>query len=162
MVIFNRRGKVSAKTEKFVFWIVFVRLIYRSHQRWPAYINTCMLAHRVCIHACVCFIFFFFLFSFWGCTLILWKFPGSGSHQSCSCWPAPQPQQHQIQAESAACSTAHGNARSLTRWVRPGIEPTSTSGQVHYHWATMGTPHVHVLYPSFDKGFKRVLLGRGD
>ena len=37
--------------------------------------------------------------------------------------------------------TAHGNARSLTHWVRPRIEPTSSwiSRRVCYRWATMGT-----------------------
>ena len=34
----------------------------------------------------------------------------------------PQPQ-HQIQAPSATYTTAHGNTRSLTHKVRPGIEP---------------------------------------
>ena len=29
-------------------------------------------------------------------------------------------------AESATYTTAHGNARSLTHWVRPGIKPTSS------------------------------------
>ena len=37
----------------------------------------------------------------------------------------PQPQQLRIWAMSATCTTAHGNAGSLTHWVRPGIEPTS-------------------------------------
>ena len=32
----------------------------------------------------------------------------------CSCWPTPQPQQAGIPAGSAICTTAHGNARSLT------------------------------------------------
>ena len=31
----------------------------------------------------------------------------------------------QIQATSATYTTAHGNAESLTHWVRPGIEPES-------------------------------------
>ena len=44
-----------------------------------------------------------------------------------SCQPMSQPQQCQIWALSAISITAHGNARSLTDWERPGIEPT-TSG----------------------------------
>ena len=39
-------------------------------------------------------------------------------------------------------TTAHGNSRSLTQWVRPGIEPTSSwmlAGFVN-HWAMKGTP----------------------
>ena len=34
----------------------------------------------------------------------------------------PQPQQYQIQATSATYTTAHGNARSLTHWARPGTK----------------------------------------
>ena len=34
-----------------------------------------------------------------------------------------QPQQCQIWASSATYTSAHGNARSLTHWARPGIEP---------------------------------------
>ena len=45
---------------------------------------------------------------------------------SCSCWPTPQPQQCGIWAKSANCTTAHGKAGSLTHWMRPGIEPTSS------------------------------------
>ena len=33
---------------------------------------------------------------------------------ACSHWPTPQPQQHQVGATSATCTTAHGNAGSLT------------------------------------------------
>ena len=43
-----------------------------------------------------------------------------------SCWPPPQPQPCRIQAASATYTAAHGNARSLTHWARPGIE-SSTS-----------------------------------
>ena len=40
--------------------------------------------------------------------------------------PQPQPQQFGIQVASPTCHTACGNARSLTHWARPGIEPTSS------------------------------------
>ena len=62
---------------------------------------------------------YFFLF-FQGHTCSIWKFPGQGSNESCSCQPM------QIQALSATYTTAHGNTRSLTHWVRPGIEPASS------------------------------------
>ena len=60
-------------------------------------------------------------------------FPPLGLHlqhvevpnQSCSCCPTPQPQQSQIWGLSAAYTTAHGNAGSLTHWAWPGIEPMS-------------------------------------
>ena len=38
----------------------------------------------------------------------------------------PQPQQHQIQAASSTYIGAHGNTKSLTHCVRPGIEPASS------------------------------------
>ena len=40
-------------------------------------------------------------------------------------------------------TTAHGNARSVTHWARPGIEPMSSWMLVGFinHWATMGTPY---------------------
>ena len=34
--------------------------------------------------------------------------------------------QHRIPAMSATYTTAHGNARSLTYWMRPGIEPATS------------------------------------
>ena len=37
----------------------------------------------------------------------------------------PQPQQCGIQALFLTYTKAHSNARSLTHWLRPGIEPTS-------------------------------------
>ena len=40
--------------------------------------------------------------------------PRLGWHWSCSRQPTPQPQQHQIQATSAAYTTSHSNAGSLT------------------------------------------------
>ena len=42
--------------------------------------------------------------------------------------PTPQPQQHQlgIRAVSVTYTTAHGNAGSLTHWVKPGIKPESS------------------------------------
>ena len=38
----------------------------------------------------------------------------------------PQPQQRQIRTVSAIYTTAHGNAKSLTYWVRPGVKPASS------------------------------------
>ena len=39
-------------------------------------------------------------------------------------------------------TASHGNTRSLTRWLKPGIEPTSSWISVGFvnHWATTGTP----------------------
>ena len=56
--------------------------------------------------------------------------------------PTPQPQPLWIWATCATYTIAHGNAGSLTRWARPGIEPTSSWVLVGFvnHWATRGTP----------------------
>ena len=42
------------------------------------------------------------------------KVPRLGVKRNCSCQPIRQPQHHQIRAASAAYTTTHGNARSLT------------------------------------------------
>ena len=49
-------------------------------------------------------------------------FPCQGSNRNCSRWPMPEPHKLRIWAMSATYTTAHGNARSLTNWVRPGIK----------------------------------------
>ena len=49
-----------------------------------------------------------------------------GSNWSCCYQPMPEPQQCQIQATSVTYTTAHGNARSLTHWERPGIKPATS------------------------------------
>ena len=41
-------------------------------------------------------------------------------------WHMPQPQQCGIQAASVTNTTAHQNARSLTHWARPEIEPATS------------------------------------
>ena len=55
---------------------------------------------------------------------------------------APQPQQLMIQAASAKSTRAHGNARSLTHGVRPGIDSESSWILVGFISAEsmMGTP----------------------
>ena len=66
------------------------------------------------------------------CCCGLWRKPAATaliqplSNWSYSCQPTPEPQQCQIQAVSLTYTTAHGNARSLTRWARPGIEPAAS------------------------------------
>ena len=52
-----------------------------------------------------------------------------------------QTQQSRIWAASATYTAALGNARSLTHWARPGMEPTSswTLCWVLSPWATTGT-----------------------
>ena len=56
-----------------------------------------------------------------------------------------QTQQGGIQATSATYTTAQGNTRSLTHWVRPGIEPSTSWIIVGFvtGWAT--TPQCYFL-----------------
>ena len=85
---------------------------------------------------------------FWGGLLPRhMEVPRLRSNRSCSCQPTPQPQQQGIQAVSSTYTTAHGNARSLSRWARPGIKPPSSWMLVGFvnHWATAGTPRYHIL-----------------
>ena len=95
---------------------------------------------------------FFFLFFFWlfraapvvyGCSQArgwIWAAAAGCSHSSSRSephlWPTPQ-------------LTAHGNARSSTHWVGPGIERASLWILVRFvtHWATTGTPIVHFQMP---------------
>lgn len=52
----SRRGRMFEARIKCICWVVFVRLIHRSRQRY-VYIYTHMLAHIVCVYmACVYFI----------------------------------------------------------------------------------------------------------
>ena len=52
------------------------------------------------------------------------KVPRLEVESSYSCRLRPQP--HRIQALSSTYTIAHGNARSLAHWARPGIKPTSS------------------------------------
>ena len=63
----------------------------------------------------------------------------------------PQPQQHQIQIRAvfATYTTAHSNARSLTRWVRPGIKPSSSWILVRF---VSAEPWWELLMTSFTNG----------
>ena len=65
--------------------------------------------------------------------------PGWRLNQSYSCQPKPQPLQREIQVVSVTYTTAHSNARSLTLWAGPGIEPISSWILVRFLtcWATI-------------------------
>ena len=71
---------------------------------------------------------FHFFFFFLGPHLWHLEVPRLRSILSCGCQRTPQsqPQPHQIWAMSTTCTTAHGNAGSLTHWVRLGVEPASS------------------------------------
>ena len=68
-----------------------------------------------------------------------------GSKWSYSRWPTPQLQQLQIQAASATYTTAHSNARYLTGWARPEMEPVSSWILIRFNsaepwWETPPSP----------------------
>ena len=67
-----------------------------------------------------------FFFGFLGMHCGIWKLPVWRSNQSYSSRPTSQPQQWQTWAISVTYTIAHGNAKSLTYWVRPGIKPASS------------------------------------
>ena len=56
--------------------------------------------------------------------------------------PTPEPQQCGIWAASETYTTAHGNAGSLTHWLRPGIKPATSWVLVRFinQCAMTGTP----------------------
>ena len=77
------------------------------------------------------FLFFIFIFLLFRATPVAYggsQARGPIRATTANIWPTPQPQQHQIWTASAnqAASVAHGNARSLAHWARPGIEPATS------------------------------------
>ena len=88
------------------------------------------------------FLLFFFFLVFLGLHPGHMEDPRLGLNQSSSHWPMPQPEQYGIWVASAAYTTAHGKAGSLTYWGRPGIEPESSWILARFinHWAMTGTP----------------------
>ena len=91
--------------------------------------------------------------------------PRLGSNQSCSCWPTPQPQQCGIQATSATYTIAHGNARSLTHWARPGIESETSWFLVRFvstaPWREHSICSQHLLLPQWRTKTSRLLGAKG-
>ena len=72
-----------------------------------------------------------FFFSFFFLQLHLWhrEVFGLGVELELQLRATPQPWQHRIWHTPATYATAYGNARSLTHWARPEIEPTSSQRQ---------------------------------
>ena len=100
---------------------------------------------------------FFLSFFFFMATPAAYGDSQALSSWSCSHRPIPEPQQRGIWAAFATYTTSHSNAGSLSRWVRLGIEPTSSWMLVGFvnHWATMGT---HVLSKATTVSWKHMIL----
>ena len=90
----------------------FVLLLFQS---W--FLLLLLLFLFVCLFVC---------FNLQGHAYGIWKLLGQGANQSCTCGPMPKPHQCWNIAASAAQAVACGNAGSLTCWVRPGIESSSS------------------------------------
>ena len=102
------------------------------------------------LHCFICCLFFCLFYSWtWG----IWKFPGQELNWSCSGQATPQPQQLQILAAYMNYTTAHGNARSLIQWAKPGFEPTSSWVLVRFVTAEPQGELLHCLtwFKHFDK-----------
>ena len=65
----------------------------------------------------------FLLFSLFRATLAAY---GNSQARGQIGWPTPQAQQCTIRSASVTYTTAHGNAGSLTLWVKPGINSASS------------------------------------
>ena len=76
------------------------------------------------------FIFKIYLFIFLWPVWQHMEVHGPGVKLELQLYPTPQPQPHQNQAASVTYITACGNARSLTHWMRPSFEPTSSQRQL--------------------------------
>ena len=72
------------------------------------------------------FFFFFFCSLFRAVPTAYGGSQARGLIGAVSCWPISEAQQHQIWAMSATYTPAHGNSRSLTHWVKPGIKPATS------------------------------------
>ena len=81
-----------------------------------------------CFFRCFGVLPFFFFFFFLVGGLYLWYMEvlRLGVESELIGQPTLQPQQLSIRVKSATYTTAHGNTRSLTHWLRPGIESASS------------------------------------
>ena len=104
----------------------------------------CISFQMVCqsdkMHYCVrkLYIIYLFIYLFIGHTCGIWRFPGWGL----------------IGSTTVSLCESHSNARSLTHWVGPGIEPVTSwvPSQIRFCCATAGMPYFYYfllfrLYP---------------
>ena len=106
-----------------------------------------MILHNFCF-VLLCFVFL-------GPRLQHTEFPRLRVKWSCSChpWPKPKPQQSGIRAASVTYIKGHSISGSLTHWVRPGMELTSSWVLVGlvYRCATTGIPWFSIIFILLDQ-----------
>ena len=96
---------------------------YLSFSFWLHLVRESLVSSMLLQMALFFSFFFFFLFR---AAFASYGNPRLGVHLELQLLAYTQPQQCGIRAESLTYTTAHGNARSLTYWVWPGIEPVSS------------------------------------
>ena len=115
---------------------VFFKKFYWSIVDLQCCANFCYMAKDsamyIRIHTFFYFYFILFYFLLFRAAPRHMEVPRLRSNQSYSYRPMSQLQQLGIRAMSVTHTTAHGNARSLTHWVRPGIEPASSRMPVRF------------------------------
>ena len=111
----------------------------RGLYHWPWWPTTSTLhpPRNKCLHQ-VAYWFFFV----GGPHLQHMEVPRRGVELALLCQPTLQTQQCQFQATSSTYITDLGNARFLTHWAEPGIEPATSwiLVKVCYHWTTTQYP----------------------
>ena len=124
----------------------------KTYLKWlSSYLHWYQTLHLKIYKDCIfLFLFFFFFFGLFRTALL--TFSDQGSNSSCSHQPTPQPQQRQVRAVSVTYTTAQGNARSLTYWVKSGIEPASSWMLVRFVAAeprTVAPPRLRISKQAF-------------
>ena len=105
----------------FLFPDYFFSYCYSIHFYWDSYYKPIKSRGLVLPYLPLVFYSFFFL----GPHLHHTEVPGAWGQMELQLPTYTTVMQHQIQAASATHATACCNARSLTHWMRPGIQPTS-------------------------------------
>ena len=121
-----------------IFWILLCLddFLSSSINCWKGSVEVFNLHTYICMYVCVYTHVLLFCFR---PHLQHMEVSGPGVKSELQLWSLPQPPQQQIWAASVIYAAACGNARSLTHWARPRIEPASSKRQC---WATMRTTPV--------------------
>ena len=86
--------------------------------------------------------------------------PRLGAEWKLQLRPMPHPQQHRILAASVTYAVACCNARSLTHWMSPGIEPTSSQRQRWVLYPQSCCGNFNIIISSSNKFKDNIPLGK--